>query len=100
MALPTTFSASLAQPGGNVSGVTLYGSELARKRMEVFREAVTTIRQVATPPALALKRKTTTIPIIMAPAADPLRTGLVAQFIHVRYCEEAGTVLFGAPSDC
>jgi len=33
---------------------------------------------VGTPPALAAKRQTATIPIIMAPAADPLRTGLVA----------------------
>jgi hypothetical protein len=32
---------------------------------------------VGTPPALAAKRQTSTIPIIMAPAADPLRTGLV-----------------------
>ena len=32
---------------------------------------------VGTPPALAAKRQTTTIPIIMGPAADPLRTGLV-----------------------
>jgi hypothetical protein len=33
---------------------------------------------VVTPPALAAKRQTTTIPTIMAPAADPLRAGLVA----------------------
>ena len=32
---------------------------------------------VGTPPALAAKRQTATIPIIMAPAADPVRTGLV-----------------------
>jgi putative ABC transport system substrate-binding protein len=39
--------ASLARPGGNVTGVTLYGSELTRKRMEVFREAVVRIRRIA-----------------------------------------------------
>ena len=39
--------ASLARPGGNVTGVTLYGSELARKRMEVFKEAVAGIRRIA-----------------------------------------------------
>ena len=38
---------SLARPGGNVSGVSLYGSELARKRMEIFREAVAGARRVA-----------------------------------------------------
>jgi putative ABC transport system substrate-binding protein len=38
--------ASLARPGGNLTGVSLYGSELARKRMEVFREAVAGIRRI------------------------------------------------------
>jgi len=32
--------------GGNVSGVSLYGSELARKRMEIFQE-VAAIRRIA-----------------------------------------------------
>jgi putative tryptophan/tyrosine transport system substrate-binding protein len=39
--------ASLSRPGGNVTGVSLYGSELARKRMEVFKEAVVGIQRVA-----------------------------------------------------
>ncbi|WP_050425993.1 ABC transporter substrate-binding protein [Bradyrhizobium tropiciagri] len=39
--------ASLARPGGNVTGVTLYGSELNAKRIEIFREAVPTIKQLA-----------------------------------------------------
>jgi putative tryptophan/tyrosine transport system substrate-binding protein len=30
---------SLAHPGGNVTGVTMYGTELAHKRMEIFKEA-------------------------------------------------------------
>jgi len=38
-------AASLARPGGNVTGVSLSGSELARKRMEVFREAVAGIQR-------------------------------------------------------
>jgi putative ABC transport system substrate-binding protein len=45
--LRTGLAASLARPGGNVTGVTLYGSELARKRMELFREVVTRIRLIA-----------------------------------------------------
>jgi putative tryptophan/tyrosine transport system substrate-binding protein len=45
---------------------------------ELARLAPDAIVVVGTPPALAAKRQTTTIPIIMAPAADPLRTGLVA----------------------
>jgi putative tryptophan/tyrosine transport system substrate-binding protein len=39
--------ASLSHPGSNVTGVSLYGSELARKRMEVFKEAVVGIQRVA-----------------------------------------------------
>src|SRR5207302_292808 len=45
---------------------------------ELARLAPDAIVVVGTPPALATKRQTNTIPIIMAPAADPLRTGLVA----------------------
>jgi ABC transporter substrate binding protein len=45
--LPLGLAASLARLGGNVTGVTLYASELASKRMEVFREAVVGIRRIA-----------------------------------------------------
>jgi putative ABC transport system substrate-binding protein len=38
---------SLASPGGNVTGLTMYGPELARKRMELFKEAVPSIRRIA-----------------------------------------------------
>ena len=38
---------SLARPGGNVTGVTMYGTELAHKRMEILREAAAGIRRVA-----------------------------------------------------
>src|SRR6516164_8066765 len=31
---------SLARPEGNVTGVTMFGPELAHKRMEIFKEAV------------------------------------------------------------
>ena len=39
--------ASLARPGGNITGITLYGSELSGKRVEVFKEAVPGIARVA-----------------------------------------------------
>src|SRR4051812_44792629 len=45
---------------------------------ELARLAPDAIVVVGTPPALAAKRQTNTVPIIMAPAADPLRAGLVA----------------------
>jgi len=39
--------ASLARPGGNITGVTLYGTELNSKRIEVFREAIPSIKRLA-----------------------------------------------------
>jgi putative ABC transport system substrate-binding protein len=39
--------ASLAHPGGNITGVTLYGSELSGKRVEVLKEALPGISRVA-----------------------------------------------------
>ena len=35
--------ASLAHPGGNITGVTLYGPELGRKRVEVLKELLPAI---------------------------------------------------------
>jgi putative ABC transport system substrate-binding protein len=46
--------------------------------VELIRLDPDAIVVVGTPPALAAKRQTTTIPIVMAPAADPLRLRLVA----------------------
>jgi putative ABC transport system substrate-binding protein len=45
--LRTALVASLARPGGNVTGVSLYGSELASKRIEIFKEAASVIRRIA-----------------------------------------------------
>ena len=45
--LRTNLVASLSRPGGNVTGVSLYGSEIARKRMEIFKEAVAGIQRIA-----------------------------------------------------
>lgn len=39
--------ASLARPGGNITGLTFLGPELVAKRLELFREAVPRISQVA-----------------------------------------------------
>src|SRR5215204_3895126 len=37
---------SLARPGGNVTGVTLYSVELSQKRLEVLREAIPSVKKV------------------------------------------------------
>src|SRR5262245_11946090 len=66
--------------------------ELAR---ELARLGLDAIVVVGTPPALAAKRQTTTIPIIMAPAADPLRTGLVASLSRPE-ANVTGVSLYGS----
>jgi putative ABC transport system substrate-binding protein len=38
---------SLARPGGNVTGLTMLSSELASKRLELLKEAVGRVRQIA-----------------------------------------------------
>ena len=39
--------ASLAHPGGNITGLSLYSTELAGKRLELIKEAIPRVRHVA-----------------------------------------------------
>jgi putative ABC transport system substrate-binding protein len=39
--------ASYARPGGNITGVTLYGLDLSAKRVELFSEAIPGVRRIA-----------------------------------------------------
>jgi putative ABC transport system substrate-binding protein len=39
--------ASLAQPGGNITGSSIMGAELSAKRLELLREAIPTVSRVA-----------------------------------------------------
>lgn len=41
--------ASLARPGGNVTGDTLYVTELVPKRLELLEDAIPRVRRVAVP---------------------------------------------------
>src|SRR5262249_47736627 len=66
--------------------------ELAAELARLTPDAIVV---VGTPPALAAKRQTTTIPIIMAPAADPLRTGLVASLSRPE-ANVTGVSLYGS----
>jgi putative ABC transport system substrate-binding protein len=46
-AVATGLIGSLAQPGGNVTGTTFFGPELAAKRLELFHDAVPRARHLA-----------------------------------------------------
>jgi ABC-type uncharacterized transport system substrate-binding protein len=39
---------SLGSPGGNLTGVSLYASELNQKRLEIFKEAIPGVHQIGT----------------------------------------------------
>jgi hypothetical protein len=43
------FVASLARPGGNITGNTILGPEVAAKRLQLFKLAVATMSRVAFP---------------------------------------------------
>jgi hypothetical protein len=43
------FVASLARPGGNITGNTILGPEVAAKRLQLFKLAVPTMSRVAFP---------------------------------------------------
>jgi putative tryptophan/tyrosine transport system substrate-binding protein len=58
------------------------GASIDELADELVRLAPDVIVTVATPPAIAAKRATTTIPIVMATAGDPLSSGIVASLPH------------------
>ncbi|MCK7495221.1 MAG: hypothetical protein MZW92_32080 [Comamonadaceae bacterium] len=60
------------------AGPKAIDDRLAELVAELVRLNVDVIVTFQTPAALAAKRATTTIPIVMAGAADPVGTGLVA----------------------
>ncbi len=79
---------SLARPGGNITGTTLFGSELGGKRVEVFKQAVPGITRIA---VLGNERSPTT-PILWQEAQTAARRlGLEARLFTVQDPSELST---------
>jgi putative ABC transport system substrate-binding protein len=77
------FAASLARPGGNMTGLTSIGTELAGKRVELLRDAFRNIRQIA------VLSHTTSVPEQVRLALAAAKTlNISAQSIEVRKTDE------------
>jgi putative ABC transport system substrate-binding protein len=76
--------ASYARPGGNVTGLSLYTSELSRKRIEVFREAVPGLRRFG---AVFNAQNPATPPQFRETAAAAQLLGLDAVPFEIRFPE-------------
>jgi putative ABC transport system substrate-binding protein len=81
---------SFAHPGGNITGVTTLGAELAPKRLEVFQALVPGLRQVLLPYNPAHPYTTTEIKVYREAARD---LGIVLIEKAVRTQGEAQVVL-------
>jgi putative ABC transport system substrate-binding protein len=80
--------ASLARPGGNVTGTTFLGPELVTKRLELLSEAKELVALepdvivvISTPVTAAVMQETHTIPIIFVQNFDPVGSGLVKSLV-------------------
>jgi putative ABC transport system substrate-binding protein len=73
--------ASLARPGGNVTGLSYLGTELVDKQMELLKEAVATLSRVA---VLTNPANPTHSPRLRAAAAAAQRLGVKLERIEAR----------------
>ena len=64
---------SLAQPGGNVTGLTLLGKDLFGKRLELLKEAVPKLARVAVPYDPAFSTNVSDVKEVLPAAARALR---------------------------
>jgi len=93
------FVASLARPGGNVTGLSSLGSELIGKRLELLKQAIPRVERVAVlrPPWRALGERTAKE---MLKAADVAAQalGMQPQFIEARDPDEFATAFLAMSS--
>jgi len=77
--------ASLARPGGNMTGVNIFVNEVVAKRLELLRELVPGVARVA---VLVNPRNTLTESILKDVAAASRATGLQVQVLHANTSDE------------
>jgi putative ABC transport system substrate-binding protein len=84
-AVTTGIVASIARPGGNITGATFFNSELAAKRLELMKESLPRVRRVA---ALINPGNPAVGPVlqVMEPMAQALK--LEMQKVEVREPEQ------------
>ena len=90
--------ASLARPGGNVTGLSTVATDLAGKRVELLREAVPGLRRLATIGNVSNPLSTLEMNEVQAAA---LRLGLDAAVFAIRRAEEIAPAFTGlsGPAD-
>jgi len=86
------FVRSLAKPGGNTTGVTIFASELDGKRQEILIEAVSGVRRIAT-----LADSNVSMPTRLRALEDDARARGIELSIHsVARREEIGSAIDAA----
>jgi putative ABC transport system substrate-binding protein len=83
------FAATLARPGGNVTGMALLGSELNVKRLELLKEIIPGLRRVAILLAAASSSELESMRLVQS-AGDSLKLQIYPA--EVRAAEEIATV--------
>jgi putative ABC transport system substrate-binding protein len=87
------FVASLAHPGGNITGISWFGPELSAKRLELMREALPEMARVA-----ILREASAGAASVTAANATARRLGVVPSIFEVRDPDEFPTA-YSAMSD-
>jgi len=87
--------ASLARPGGNVTGLSIQASELAGKRLELLREIVPQLRRVA---IMFSADNSESVLEMGETQAGALRLGLEVALLAIRRAEDIGPAFQGLKS--
>ena len=88
--------ASLSRPGGNVTGLSIQGTELAGKRIEILREAMPGLRRLAILGNVSYEAANLEVREARAAAA---RIGIDAIVAGIRKADDIAAVFATMPSD-